>query len=95
MARLLAFGGDSGTRELEALDSVDLEAIALARAWGYQNGHKERGWTFQRCERPCCNGALISAWGFDGCMLCGRSGASEPPARPRRRDEHQRKRARL
>ena len=52
MARRHAFGGDNGTRELDALDSVDLEAIQLVRAWGVQNGHKERQWTYSPCPRP-------------------------------------------
>jgi len=29
MARLVAFGADNGLRDLDALDSVDLEAIQL------------------------------------------------------------------
>lgn len=42
MARLVAVGADNGTRDLDALDSVDLEAIQIVRAWGVQNGHQER-----------------------------------------------------
>ena len=46
MARLYAYGGDNGTRELDALDTVDLQALQLARDWGVNgNGHKEGRWT--------------------------------------------------
>jgi len=81
MARLVAFGKDAA-HALSELDTVDLEALQLAREWGYQNGHKERGWTFERCTRTDCGGAIVSGWGFDGCMLCGRSGLTEFPRSP-------------
>ena len=55
MARLHAYGGDNGTRELDALDTVDLQALQLARDWGVNgNGHKEGRWTFSPCPRPGC-----------------------------------------
>jgi hypothetical protein len=74
MPRLVAFGKDA-VHDLDHFDTVDLEAIQLAHAWGVStNGHKERGWTFSRCPREHCGGAIIDAWG--NCMLCGRPGAS-------------------
>ena len=42
MARLVAFGGKNGHRDLDALYSVDFEAIAIIRSWGVGNGHKPR-----------------------------------------------------
>ena len=36
MARLYAFGGDNGTHELDALDTVGLQAQQLARDSGHQ-----------------------------------------------------------
>jgi hypothetical protein len=73
MPRFLAFGGDNGTHSLSELDTVDLEALQLARDWGYQNGHEERGWTFSPCPRPDCGGAIVSGYS-DGCILCARNG---------------------
>ncbi len=73
MARLYAYGGDNGTRELDALDTVDLEALSLAHAWGVNgNGHKEGRWTFSPCARPGCGGAIVSGWGGP-CILCARA----------------------
>jgi hypothetical protein len=77
MAHLHAYGGDNGTRELDALDTVDLEAIALARCWGVQNGHKERRWTYSPCPRPDCGGAIVDGWA-DACILCARPGGVDP-----------------
>jgi hypothetical protein len=37
MARLLAFGGDNGHRALSELDSVDLQAIRLVHAFGWDS----------------------------------------------------------
>jgi len=72
MARLHAYGGDNGTRELDALDTVDLQALELARDWGVNgNGHKEGRWTFSPCPRPGCGGAIVSGWN-DSCILCAR-----------------------
>ena len=88
MARLYAYGGDNGTRELDALDTVDLQALQLAREWGV-NGHKERQWTYTPCPRPDCGGGVVSGWN-DSCILCARNGNDEPPRPPRRRYEHQR-----
>ena len=72
MARLHAYGGDNGTRELDALDTVDLQALQLAREWGV-NGHKESRWTFSPCPRPGCGGAIVSGRN-DACILCARNG---------------------
>ena len=67
-------GGDNGTRELDALDTVDLQALQLARDWGV-NGKKERQWTYTPCPRPDCGGAIVSAWN-DSCILCARAGSA-------------------
>ena len=76
MARLHACGGDNGTRELDALDTVDLQALQLAREWNINgNGHKERGWTFSPCPRHGCGGAIVRSWN-DSCILCARSGSA-------------------
>jgi len=86
VAQLLAFGGNNGKKALDELDSVDLEAIQIVRAWGYQNGHKERQWVYSPCPRPHCGGAIVSGFS-DACILCARNGNSEPPPQPRLRYE--------
>ena len=53
MARLHAYGGDNGTKALSEFDTVDLQALQLAREWGV-NGKKEARWTYSPCPRPGC-----------------------------------------
>jgi hypothetical protein len=54
MARLVAFGKDA-VHDLDSLDTVDLKAIRLARAWGANtNGHTPHSWTFSPCPREHC-----------------------------------------
>jgi len=36
VARLLTFGGDNGKAQLDALDTVELEALSLAHACGWE-----------------------------------------------------------
>ena len=83
MARLYAYGGDNGTRELDTLDTVDLQALQLARDWNINgNGKKEGRWTFSPCPRPGCGGAIVSGW-TDACILCARDEGSsvQPPSK--------------
>jgi len=78
LARLVAYGGDKGARELDALDTVDLQALQLARDWGINgNGHKERQWTYTPCPRPDCGGAIVTGFS-DTCILCAQSLGSWP-----------------
>jgi hypothetical protein len=57
MARLHAYGGDNGTKALSEFDTVDLQALQLARDWGMNgNGHKESRWTYSPCPRTFCGG---------------------------------------
>jgi hypothetical protein len=72
MARLLAFGGDNGHKALSELDSVDLEAIRLVHAFGWDSDPPKNTWTFSPCPREHCGGAIVDGWGMAGCMLCGR-----------------------
>ena len=74
MARLYrdTFGSDNGTKALADFDTVDLQALQLARAWNINaNGTKESRWTFSRCPRPGCGGAIVSGYS-DACILCAR-----------------------
>jgi hypothetical protein len=77
MARLHAYGGDNGTKALSEFDTVDLQALALARTWGLQNGHNARQWTYTPCPRPDCGGAVVSGYS-DACILCARVGGLDP-----------------
>jgi hypothetical protein len=79
MARLHAYGGDNGTKAVNEFDSVDLQALQLAHAWGVNgNGHTEYRWTFSPCPRPGCGGAIVSGWN-DACILCAHSGSTLIP----------------
>jgi len=71
VARLLTFGGDNGKAPLDALDTVELEALSLAHAWGW-----EQDVIYVKpepCPRPHCGGRILAD--FDGCLLCARPSA--------------------
>ena len=74
----------SGTCDLDALDSIDIEAIQIVRAWGVQNGHKEWQWTYTPCPRLDCGGAIVSGFS-DACILCARIGGQDAQPAPSRR----------
>ena len=78
MARLVGFGADNGTRDLDALDSIDLEAIALVRAWSV-NGYKESRWRFtsaRTAEAPLSTALATPAY-----SALGHTARSLVPAR--------------
>ncbi|TMF08479.1 MAG: hypothetical protein E6I38_07355 [Chloroflexi bacterium] len=74
MARLYAFGGDNGTHELDALDTVGLQAQQLARDSGHQ-WQERRPLDVPTCPRTGCGGAIVSSWN-DACILCARNGGT-------------------